>query len=167
MTRSLPFALVLGCFGLVANADAQDYRPGSYPWQFRVLPGSYQQPASPWYGYRPWSSYYNPQPAPQPIPQPVPNGPPILPHDDHYHVQYRQMQWQEQCFGNPYEAAQFEACKRADGYEVRSYSQGRHVTVSYRLPIWTNYRTVTSHRLAHDLERRLEAQGYQARVVHH
>ncbi len=84
-----------------------------------------------------------------------------------YTVQFRSLDWTERVFHNPLEAREFELLKRAEGFETRVFLHGYHTHVSYRLPYWQSYRTVTSHHLAHELARSLEYRGFEARVLHY
>lgn len=137
-----PAVLTVLTMGMTAQAQ---------PGPFRILPGN---------SYR------------APLPAPIQNGFRVnfggnRDHDDHYHVQFRQMNWQTQDFDCPIEARRFENYKQSQGFEVTCRHHGDHVHVSFRRPNWTTYRTVNSDPYAHQLERWLESQGYDARVVHH
>ena len=88
-------------------------------------------------------------------------------HGHHFHVQYRQLAWEERSFSHRYEARRFAELKEDQGFETRLVRHGGHWDVQYRMPHWQTYRTVPSHRQAHDLEHYLEYRGYQARVIHH
>jgi hypothetical protein len=91
---------------------------------------------------------------------------PVFVPQDHYHVQYRPS-WQERTFTCPIEAGAFERHQERLGYQAYTSGHGLHWHVHYRLPGWRPYRTVHTHYAAHQLERHLERQGLEARVVHH
>jgi hypothetical protein len=101
-----------------------------------------------------------------PVPVVVAPRPVVIVAPDHYHVQYRQA-WQERIFTCPIEARAFERHQERLGYHAYTSGDGLCWHVHYRLPGWQPYRTVHSHYAAHQLERRLESQGVDARLVHH
>lgn len=103
--------------------------------------------------------------APGPAPVVVTPRPVLVVPQNHYHVQYR-LPWQERIFLTPYEARAFELRQQALGYTAYTVCHGHDWHVRYRLPGWQTYRTVHSDFLAHRLERHLELQGFDARVVH-
>jgi hypothetical protein len=84
-----------------------------------------------------------------------------------YTVQFRSLAWNERIFHNPVDAREFELLKRAEGFETTIVRHGYHTHVSYRLPYWQSYRTVSSHHFAHELARNLEYRGFEARVIHY
>ena len=84
-----------------------------------------------------------------------------------YQVQYRQWEWRERSFSDPFEAREFEFIKRSQGFETVTIRHTFHTHVRYRLPVWATYRTVSSHHLAHELTRHLQSRGYETRVVHY
>jgi hypothetical protein len=107
---------------------------------------------------------YLPRPRPAVVITHRPVVPVVIHHD--YHVQYR-LPWQERIFTCPIEARAFERRQELHGYQAYTTGHGVHYHVRYRVPGWQPYRTVFSDFQAHQLERRLELQGLDARVVHH
>jgi hypothetical protein len=88
--------------------------------------------------------------------------------DRHYHVQYRVVRWEERVFDSRFAAERFADRLRFEGYLVTIERHRDHYHVRFRTGgDWRTYRTVFSHREAHDLERYLESRGYEARVIHH
>jgi hypothetical protein len=83
-----------------------------------------------------------------------------------FQVQVRQLEWRERSFANPFDAREFALVKRSEGFETIMIRHTFHTHVRYRLPLWTTYRTVSSHHTAHELVRHLQFRGYEARVVH-
>ena len=84
-----------------------------------------------------------------------------------YQVQFRQWDWRERSFSNPFDAQEFAFMKRSEGFETVLIRHTFHTHVRYRLPVWVTYRTVSSHHLAHEYARHLQSRGYETRVVHY
>ena len=84
-----------------------------------------------------------------------------------YHVQFRQPEWREQVFDDPYALDEFVQDKKSNGWEVRvirsGYDQHR---VQYRLRNWGGSRFLPSMWEARQWAQELEAtQGLQTRIV--
>lgn len=82
-----------------------------------------------------------------------------------FQVQVRQWQWRERSFVNLIDAQEFALVKRSEGFETIAIQHGFHTHVRYRLPLWTTYRTVSSHHAAHELARHLQFRGFETRIV--
>lgn len=106
-----------------------------------------------------------PLPTYSPNPMPVPQI--IVPHQHHYHVEYRMPIWRDRSFGSEIEARRFESDLRARGFEVRHMHHRGHIDVRYRLMSWVQYGTAPSRLAARDMASALRGQGYQARIVPH
>lgn len=113
---------------------------------------------------RPYPGPY-PGPLPGPFPGPYPGPFPGPFPGRTFRVEYRNPQWQQQIFFNQFAAQQFANLKRAQGYQVDVDRHGSHFHVRYRMVRWQLYRVVNNQRDARDLERFLERQGFDARVI--
>lgn len=107
------------------------------------------------------------QPLPRTTPMLVPAPLAVSPHRHHFHVEYRQVRWQERSFSSEFEARRFESDLRARGFEVRHQHHRGHIDVSYRLAGWATYGMAQNRLEARGMIAQLRGQGYEARIVPH
>jgi len=104
------------------------------------------------------------RPAFRPIyPVPVTVARPI---ERHYHVMWRSLSEQERSFDCADDARAFARRMERQGYDARVSRHRSHYHVRYVNSHWETYRTVYSHREAHDLVDYLRSRGHEARVEH-